>query len=138
MIRHATYADMDACLDVFEKASDLSGYYSDFDRDIASQNLAIRIMNPYSLVLVNDRLDGVLVGLATPSIHTRKTKVCNEFLYADSEGESFIRKYLQWAKGWGDAEINFATSFGGKKGRRAERLLERLGFVETGKQFRVT
>ena len=137
MIRHANIDDIEQCLDVCAKASSLSGNYGEFNRSIARQSLRVRILNPYSLVLTNENRDGLLIGIATPSIHTTQIKVANEFLYADSEGAAFIKSYLRWANAWGNTEINFCTSFGGEKGARAEKLLQRLGFSEIGKQFRV-
>lgn len=137
MIRHASAKDILACLDVFEKAARLSSHYSTFDLDITERNLRVRLLNPYSLVLVNERCDGVLVGVAGSPLYSSSIRVCNEFLYAESEGLALIRGYLKWAKAWGDAEINFCTSFGGELGERAERLIARLGLTSIGKQFRV-
>lgn len=137
MIRHAGLDDIGACLDVCEKASEESENYGKFHRGIAERNLRVRILNPYSLVLINEKSDGVLIGLATPSTHTVQIRVSNEFLYAQSEGVALIRAYLRWAKEWGDADINFCVSFGGEKGERASRLLKKLGLTEIGKLHRV-
>lgn len=137
MIRHAAASDIGACLDVIEKANRLSPHYSSFDRSIAESNLRLRLLNPYSLVLINERNDGVLVGVAGAPLYSSSLRVGNEFLYAESEGLALIRGYLRWAKAWGDVEINFCTSFGGELGNRAERLLQRLGLTPIGQQFRV-
>jgi len=138
LIRHATFADIDACVDVFEKANSLSENYSSFDRDICGASLKVRLFNPYSLVLVNEKLDGVVVGVASPCIYAKSMKVGNEFLYAESEGLALVRGYLRWARGWGeDADIMLATSFGGALGERAERLFSLLGAQPIGTQFKV-
>lgn len=137
MIRHASAQDIDACLNVFQRAASLSPHYPNFCRTVAERSLRTRILNPYSLVLINERNDGVIVGVAGSPLYSDQIRVGNEFLYAESEGLALIRGYLRWAKAWGNVEINFCTSFGGELGERAERILQRMGFTTIGRQFRV-
>lgn len=138
MIRHATLKDLDQCVEICVIARDKSDNYSSFNVDVVRQNLLMRMLNPYSLVLVNSNMDGLLVAVASPSFYFDGYRTGNEFLFADSEGANFVRRYLRWAKNWpGEVEINFCTSFGGADGERAEALVQKMGLREIGKQYRV-
>lgn len=137
MVRHATFDDIDQLIAIFEKANRESDNYDQFDGDVARRSMEVRILNPYSLVLITDRGDGALVASVSDSIYSRQLQVVNEFLYAESEGAALVRRFRQWGEAWPNARISIWTSYGGAMGERAERLFARLGFEKMGNQYKV-
>lgn len=138
MIRHAAYTDIDQCVDLIRKANTASdNYQRPFNADRVKQDLMVRVMNPYSLILVNDDVSGLLVAFAIES-YFFGYKTANEFFYAEKDGLALIREYKRWAMQWGDNTIvDISLSFGGVRGQRAQKVFEREGFEVVGPQMRL-
>lgn len=135
MVHHVTPQEIDDCLRVFEMACKKAPNYNYWEPSVCRKSLEERIFNPHYLVLINEKKDGVLVGVATPSTFYRGFRVGNEFIYAESDGLKLVKEFIRWGKRWPNSEIYISTSFGDG---RAEKLFNRMGFKEVGTQFKVT
>lgn len=140
MIRHACYQDIDAIVRFCKRSHDQSPSYQGkaFDADHTRLNVEARVFHPYSLVLVNDDITGVLIASAATATFNTGLVVGNEFFDSGPDAAWFVRRYLKWAKSLGPiSDISFSISFGGEAGEKMARLLNRLGMHQIGTLHRI-
>lgn len=139
MIRKAHYNDIPRMVELGRRVHSLSAD-CDIPLDEQSARLAVAglIASGDGLVLVDEvegKITGMLVGYVQAIWYSKKRYATAMVTYAERRGAFvwMVKRFKKWALEQKRAiEIIFDASFGGAIGEKANSVLPKLGFVQSG------